>query len=246
LQLPVGHHVGDGPSPADAAELRFALDASSLARVQAASVRQRVTPFVMMLSALKMLLSRWTGRTDILLLAPFAARPDAGTRKTIGMFSNLCPLRSDLSGDPRCADVVEQIQETVLRAMQYRCVPYAVLADRLQGRGDISCDGVGVNAVPDGGQVMPRGCGELFGSAMRVTPYVIDTSSMAMRQMRGYLSVWTGFTAGGGITGRLMYPRALYDAVTIARVARAFLEVLDVITQHPHRRLSELTVDLTP
>jgi hypothetical protein len=224
LQLPVGDGCADAEVGAtDAAEVRFALDAETLAGVKAASGAQRVTPFVVMLSAFNVLLAEWSGKTDVLLLAPFAARPDRSTQKVIGLFSNLWPIRIDLSGQPRFADVLEQVQESVLRAMQYRCVPHAVLAETLRGQGDISCTGVGVNAVPDGGKVMPRGCRALLEPAVCLTPYVVSTSELAVRQMRGHLSFWIGFAADGGITGRLVYRRASFDEAVMRQVAQSFV-----------------------
>jgi hypothetical protein len=225
-------------SAADAGEIRFALDQRQLADVYAVSTARRVTPFVTMMSAFSVVLSRWTGQTDILTNAPFAARPDAAARRIVGMFSNLSPLRVHLSGDPSFIDLLEQVQETVLQAMRFRCVPHAVLAQALGDRGDISCASVGVNAVPDGGKVLPKGCRDLFGTSVAVEPYVIDTSAMAVKQMRAHLSLWIGLAAGGRITGRLMYRRASCATQTIAGLAQALLATVGALTREPARRIS--------
>ena len=239
MRVPLDTNTCDeAATDADAAEIRFVLDERGIAAVHALSKWQRVTPFVVMLSAFDALLARWSGHTDVLLLAPFAARPTPPTQKVIGLFSNLCPLRADVSGDPPFADLLEQVQRSLLEAMDYRCVPHAVVSEMLRERGDISCTGVGINAVPEGGRVMPRGCKALFDPDTEVLPYVVDTSSLAVRQMRGHLSLWVGFSAAGGISGRLMYRRASFAEQTIARLANAFTAALERAADQPDRRLS--------
>jgi hypothetical protein len=100
-----------------------------------------VTPFVVMLAAFSVLLPHWTGQADLTVLAPFGARADPATQRMIGMFSNLCPLRPDLSGGASLVALVEQAQDQVLEALEYRAVPYSVLMNLSHGRADLSCHG---------------------------------------------------------------------------------------------------------
>jgi hypothetical protein len=70
---------------------------------------------------------------------------------------------------------------------------------------------------------MPRGCRALLEPAVCLTPYVVSTSELAVRQMRGHLSFWIGFAADGGITGRLVYRRASFGEAVMRQVAQSFV-----------------------
>jgi hypothetical protein len=232
------------PEDADASEIAFRLDHSLVTAVYAMSMARRVTPFVILLSAFNAFLCRWSGRTDILLLAPFAGRP-RNTERMVGMFSNHCPIRTDLSGKPRFADLVAQTEQNVMDALKYRCVPFAFLVNTMRGRGDIRCEGgVSVNAVPDGGRVLPRGCAELLDTRTEVSPYVVDTGRVAMRRMRGQLSCWLGFSESGAISVRLIHRLGVFSLQTMTRASQALVAEIEALTHNPDRRIFDVVTRL--
>lgn len=233
LLLPVREPASGDAAHASTLVERFALTAAQVSEVHALCKQHRLSPFVVMVSVFSVLLSRWSHQTDILLLAAFSARTDPATQRMIGMFSNLCPLRVDLSGNPSFGAVLEQMAEHVLTAMQYRWVPYAVLADRLGSRGDLGCAGAGVNSVPDGGKIMPRGCAELLADELAIASYVVDPGLIARRHSRSLINFWIGFTAEGGISGRLFYRPSAFDRQTVVQLAEALASSVGVLASRP-------------
>ena len=64
-----------------------------------------VTLFMFLLSAFKVLLSRYSGQEDICVGTPIANRTQAELEEMIGFFVNTLALRSDLSGYICCFEL---------------------------------------------------------------------------------------------------------------------------------------------
>ena len=65
-------------------------------------------------AAFNTLLHRYTGAEDIVVGAPISGRHHEETSRCIGYFSNTLALRTDLSGDPTFAELLERVQVTSL------------------------------------------------------------------------------------------------------------------------------------
>ncbi len=93
-------------------------------------VQHSVTPFMLLLSALNVLLYRTTAAEDVAVGTALSDRHPLETELLIGNFTNTVVLRSDLSGNPRFCDLLRKVARTTLDAQQYRYVPYQNLVER--------------------------------------------------------------------------------------------------------------------
>jgi len=106
--------------------------------VRAFSRRKGATPFMTLLAAFKVLLSRYTGQEDIVVGTPIAGRSRAETRGLIGFFLNTLVLRTDLSGDPSFDEALERVRETTVGAYAHEDLPFETLLAELQTERDLS------------------------------------------------------------------------------------------------------------
>ena len=102
------------------------------------SQQQNVTLFMLLLAAFKVLLSRYTDLTDILVGSPIANRNRSELEGIIGIFLNTLVFRSDLSGDPSFSEFLCQVKRTALEAYANQDVPFEKIVDRLQPERNIS------------------------------------------------------------------------------------------------------------
>jgi thioesterase domain-containing protein len=87
------------------------------------SVAEGVTFFSALLASFDALLSRCTGREDILTLASVASRTQPELRHLVGMVSNVLPLRLDLSGSPSFRQLLRRAGTVVSSAFAHQMLP---------------------------------------------------------------------------------------------------------------------------
>lgn len=100
--------------------------------------REGGTLFMVLLSAFKVLLNRYTGQEDIIVGAPIAARPLTETEELIGFFLNNLALRTDISGDPTFRELLGRVRQTALEAFANQEVPFEKLIEEIRPRRDLS------------------------------------------------------------------------------------------------------------
>src|SRR5262249_47257520 len=99
---------------------------------------ERATQFMVLLSAFKVLLSRWTGVKDLVVGTDVANRNQAQTEGLIGFFLNHLVLRTDLSGDPSFREVVSRVRESCLGAYGHQDLPFDRLVEVLRPERSVS------------------------------------------------------------------------------------------------------------
>ena len=62
-------------------------------------------PYMVLLAAFQLLLSRWSGQADVVVGSPIAGRTERQTEGLIGFFVNTLVMRADISDDPSFASV---------------------------------------------------------------------------------------------------------------------------------------------
>ncbi|MEO6052414.1 MAG: condensation domain-containing protein, partial [Chthoniobacterales bacterium] len=90
------------------------------------------TLFHVFLSAFKILLSRYTGSTEITLGTPIAGRNRAELEPLIGTFINSLLLRTRFSEDSDFHQLLQQVRDTVLGAMANQDLPFECLVRELK------------------------------------------------------------------------------------------------------------------
>jgi len=94
--------------------------------------QQGVTPFIVLLAAWKMLLSRYSQQEDLCVGIPTSGRGQPALEPIIGFFVNSMVMRTDISENPTIADVLERVKQTVLDGLDNDDIPIEMAVERLK------------------------------------------------------------------------------------------------------------------
>jgi len=130
LKLPIDH------TPPNQASFRGAFHKQAfspeLSRLlQSIANHEGVTLFILLLTAFKVLLSKYSGQKDIVIGTPFSNRDQLSLQELIGFFNDTLVLRSDLENDPPFRTLLGQVKQTVLEAFSHKSVPFELLVREL-------------------------------------------------------------------------------------------------------------------
>jgi hypothetical protein len=96
------------------------------------SRRNRVTPFMTLLTALAAQLSRLADSPDLVIGVPIAGRSRPEFESIAGFFSNTLALRIDASGDPSFEELLRRVRATALEAYNHQELPFEKLVEGLR------------------------------------------------------------------------------------------------------------------
>ena len=104
--------------------------------VDALAAREGTTPFVVVLTAWQVVLSRWSSRDDIVVGCPVTGRTTARARQAVGLLVRTLPVRADTGGSPSFGELLGRTRTAVAEAFRHQAgVPggevSAVLGTRL-------------------------------------------------------------------------------------------------------------------
>ncbi|CAM1366294.1 amino acid adenylation domain-containing protein [Tenacibaculum xiamenense] len=120
------------------AYIPFKLNEEVSSSLKAICQEEGVTLFMLMLSAFKVLLSRYSGQDDISVGTPVANRTQSELEGMIGFFVNTLALRSDLSENPSFRQLLNQVKQTTLESYDNQLAPFERVVDRVVKTRDVS------------------------------------------------------------------------------------------------------------
>jgi amino acid adenylation domain-containing protein len=229
LQLPTDHARPPFQSFRGARQ-SFVFPSHIAEGVNALSERANVTVFMVLLSAFKTLLHRYSGQNDILVGTPIANRNRIEIESLIGLFVNTLVLRTDLSGDPRFRDLLDSIREEALGAYANQDLPIERLVGELQP--DRRLSHTPLFQVMIAIQNVPRASVKLSGLDLKLLDIDIGASkfdlSLIIDETQERIAV------------RLEYRTDLFEQATIIRMLNHFQSLLESVIINPEMRLSAL------
>ncbi|MFG1796632.1 amino acid adenylation domain-containing protein [Nocardia sp. NPDC049149] len=228
----------DRPRPAEptqqAGVVRFTVPDPVQRALAELAREQGVSMFMVLRSALAVLLRGVTGGRDIVIGTPVAGRSDTKLDELVGMFVNTLVLRSDVDPDRTFAGLLRADRDTELAAMAHADVPFERIVEEL-GRDSRAGAANGRHPLFQVAltvQDSPVPTLELPGLALRASELDIALAKFDLELRVAHI----GCDAGPGEPGRqfeFVYAAELFDESTIDTLADRFLRVLATVTADP-------------
>lgn len=226
----------DRPRPAvqtsAGAELRFALPAPLADTARQFARSAGVSLFLVMLSALKVLLQRYSGQNDVIVGTPFANRGDQDDlEQVVGCFINTLPIATRFDGIEDFTRLLASVKETMLEAFEGQDLPLEAIVDAVKPRRDPS-----YNPLFQVGFVLQEPPVQLKLDGLQLQDLMVHTGG-AMYD----LHVWMWENAGT-IEGLVWYNTDLFDTATVGRFMQHYEQVLGQLTARPGTVLASVSL----
>ncbi|MGW7449120.1 condensation domain-containing protein, partial [Kitasatospora sp. NPDC054795] len=219
----------------------FTIPGALVQRLREVGAQETATLFMVLLTALNVLLARWSGQRDIVVGTSTIGRSRPELWGLLGFFNNTIALRSDLSGDPSFRELLRQVRGVVLDALDHQEIPFEkvvheVVADRDPSRNPIF-DVMYVH------QTLPPATsfGEIAVGPAHDPELIAHFPGLPPGTAKFDISVVVGELADQDeITVMMEYATRLFDAGTISAMSEAFVELLHAVADNEDTRYSDL------
>jgi amino acid adenylation domain-containing protein len=212
------------------AQLLVSIPADLARKLAAFNRAAQGTPFMSLLAAFQVLLSRYSRQEDLVVGTPIANRQRVETEGLIGFFVNTLVMRGDLSGNPSFREVVGRVRTAALEAFDHQDLPFEELVKVLNPVRDLSRHPV--FQVLFAMQNAPEFPLQLTGLETSVETVSAPTTHFDLE-----LHLWQ---RGGGWAGWFVYNTDLFAPATIERMAGHYLVLLESLLSHPDRPVAQL------
>ena len=209
---------------------RFQLDRKLTQELKALSQQSGCTLFMTLLAAFGVVLSRYSGQTDIVIGSAIANRNRQDIEGLIGFFVNTLALRLDLSEKPSFAAFLKQVQTVTQDAYEHQDLPFEMLVEELQLERKLDRNPL-VQVI----FALQNAANETW----NLPGLAIEEMSWELEPARFDLEVHLS-EVNDGIAGFCCYNIDLFDGSTIARLLEHFQNLLRAIIVNPQESVSLL------
>jgi amino acid adenylation domain-containing protein/non-ribosomal peptide synthase protein (TIGR01720 family) len=112
--------------------VRFEVPHPAAQGIRALARQARVTPFMALLAAWSLLLSRMSGQDDVVVGCPVANRDRHELAPLLGLFANILALRFGFADVATLAAFLERVRTTTLAAYDHQQVPFDQVVDAVE------------------------------------------------------------------------------------------------------------------
>lgn len=198
---------------------------------QLQDVRQREggTLFQLLLATFQIVLSRYSGQSDIVVGAPAAGRSRKEMEHLQGCFMNMLVLRTDLSGDPTLREILQRVRRVAQEGKQHQDLPFERLVERLSPERRLDQHPLFQVMIT----LRHRVASFFQAGALR-----IDWPTLGPTQATQVDLALAFDVVGDELRGSVDYAVDLFEPETMHRFIGHFQTVLRAIVTCPERRLS--------
>lgn len=229
LELPT-----DRPRPTvqtfNGAALPFELSQDLSEALGALSRRTGTTLYMTLLAAFALLLSRYSGQTDVVLGGDTANRTRVETEGLIGFFVNMLVLRIPLEGNPRFTELLRRVRDITLEAYAHQELPFEKLVEELHVTRELSRNPLF----------------QVLFTLQNASRYQLDAPGLWLepvfaggRPAKFDLTLFM-MESKEGLRGVFEYNTDLFDQATVQRMAGHFETLLTTLVDDPQQRVSAL------
>ena len=197
----------------------FHLGAALGERLERAAAEWQTRPFLVLLTAYALLLSRYGDEERVAVGVPFTNRRREASQSTVGCFVNVLPVTVDRAGDPPFLELLRRVRATFLGHHRQQELPLERILARCRPARD-----------PSRNPLFQAGF--TFEPPMALALEGLEVTSFKAHAGGAQLDVFmTLWEAGAGFAGQLEYCTDLLQAATVERLVQNYRTLLEHVLE---------------
>jgi amino acid adenylation domain-containing protein len=209
----------------------FELSPALSSRLAELTHSQHSTLFMVLMSAFRVLLYRYSGQTDFLIATPTLWRSHVDTEPLIGYFANTLVLRNQLRPQDNFLQVLAGERKTALDAYEHQEIPFDLVVEEVAPERALSHSPLF--------QVM-FAFGERDLDNYPMPDLKAEFTDLETSTAKFDLRLWVQEVGAGGLRAEMEYDSELFERETIARMASHLEVLLTNIVRRPESRIGEI------
>ncbi len=204
----------------------------TLERLKGLASTTGTTLFTVMLSALRIVLYRWTSQQDMVIGTVASNRTRAGTDRLIGCFLNFVPLRNSVSPDETATDVLGREKQIVMDAFAHQDCPFPKIVAAAGSSRITDANPIYNVALLLQSFAEPKFAADSL--TVEVVELKTDTAQLDLR--------FVAVERNGGLQLDCEFRTELFERESVQPLLEGFAGVLEDLADAPQRRVSDFTV----
>ncbi|WP_028301003.1 non-ribosomal peptide synthase/polyketide synthase [Oceanospirillum beijerinckii] len=230
LNLPVEYPAAAEEAHLPAGDVQLALPEDLTGKLRAYASQHNTTVFVVMMSALHALLSRYCNQNDVRVGTPVAGRQQLQTQDMLGCFVNTLVIGSQVDHQQSFAQLVTQVGQRVLEAQEHQDIPFERVVDALVKERDFERS-------------------PLFQVMLSMENTQLDSDSWPGLQLSEmdmpsgaaqFAQSWEVYDDGTRISARLYFDAALFESAGMQQWLNHWQQLLVVALAQPEAPMAQL------
>lgn len=200
-------------------------------QVRELSRKEKKSLFMVLLTAYKIFLYRYSGKSDITVGCPFANRNQPGLEEVMGCCMNTLPLRTIFSPEDSFLDVLKKVRDVTLGGQNNQEVSFEQIVEELHPVRDASFNPLFQVSF-------------MFQEPLTTFPLNgVECNSVEINSYtsRFDLTYWM-WDSPEGIQGLIQYNTDLFEYGTIERMFNNFSVLLEDIVKEPEKKVSDFEI----
>ncbi|HEY5854409.1 MAG TPA: amino acid adenylation domain-containing protein [Aldersonia sp.] len=221
LDLPTDHARPPRPSGLGA-DVPFVVSPLVTQRLRRIARAHDATLFMVLHTALAVLLARVTSTDDIVIGTQVAGRGDADLDALVGMFGNTLALRTPVHPDATFADVLDRVRATDLAGFSHADLPFDRVVESLRPSRSLSYAPIFQVLLMLQNFSPPQ---------LRIAGATIDPVELDLAIAKLDLSVVLIEDASQGLAGAITYATDLFEHGSVERLSSRYVRVLEAVSE---------------
>ncbi len=212
-------------------KIEFNLKPETSRRLKALAQSQVCTLHVLLLTAYRLLLSKYTGQEDSIIGIPVGGRSHPELQNMQGMFVNSLAIRNTIDGEESFVSLLKREQENMTQSLRHQQYPFDLLLKKLGRKRTMSRNPVFDTMFVFQNMGLPKSKEESFNLSRHFFDPGFSKFDLTLE-----------FFIDDGIQYSLEYATSLFKKERIVSMAQHFENLLEEILKEPARKISEFSL----